>query len=230
MENTKKPINFKKYGGIAIAVILSGWMFVNLTLTLGTTETDGLEELHEIELRAEQAIAKYKLEIQVLNDKISKAEEALNMEREARDAAVTKRNEIINRQIEQPPQKVAVASQTTNSPYRRNNKNIAYADTAVNISKLAYAVAMAETHDCTLGYGEMYNNCFGIKRGSIVPCETGQNNMCIFGSKDEAYAAFREIWTKGYGGEFPSYRAAQVWTGNDSPDTWLENVKHYYYQ
>lgn len=55
-----------------------------------------------------------------------------------------------------------------------------------NMEKLAYAVAMAETKDCELGYGAMYNNCFGIKRGSIVPCETGNNNMCIFSSKEES--------------------------------------------
>ena len=99
----------------------------------------------------------------------------------------------------------------------------------VDLDKLAYAIAWAETHDCELGYGEMYFNCFGIKNGSIAPCDKiGNNNMCVYNSKEESYAAFTKIWSEGYGGSFPTYYAAQVWTGNDSPDTWLNNVKDKY--
>lgn len=102
------------------------------------------------------------------------------------------------------------------------------AEKTTDLDKLAYAIAMAETRDCELGYGAMYSNCFGLKNGSIVPCKTGKNNMCIFSSKDEAYNAFRKVWTQGYGGGFPTYAMAATWTGNDHPDSWLKNVSFHY--
>lgn len=90
---------------------------------------------------------------------------------------------------------------------------------------------MAETHDCELGYGKMYNNCFGLKNGSIAPCKKiGKNRMCIFEDKAQAYEAFKKVWVKGYGGGFPTKRMAAVWTGNDNPTTWLSNVSHYFYK
>ena len=100
----------------------------------------------------------------------------------------------------------------------------------VDIDKLAYAVAMQETHDCTKGYGAQYNNCFGLKNGSIVPCETGNSRMCIFGSKEEAYGAFKKVWLEGYGNRFPTKADAVAWSGNDRSDIWLNNVKKFYYQ
>lgn len=102
-------------------------------------------------------------------------------------------------------------------------------ETGVDIDKLAYAVAMAETGDCTKGYGAQYNNCFGLKNGSIVPCETGTNRMCIFSSKEEAYNAFKKVWLEGYGDRFPTMEDAEVWTGGDRKDTWLNAVKKFYY-
>ena len=53
--------------------------------------------------------------------------------------------------------------------------------------------------------------------------------MCIYQAPEDSYDAFKLIWTKGYGGEFPSYKAAQVWTGNHDPSTWLKNVKYTYH-
>ena len=98
-----------------------------------------------------------------------------------------------------------------------------------HLDKLAYAIAMAETQNCTVGYGASHNNCFGIKRGGIVPCTTrGFRKMCVFASKEESYAAFKKIWTKGYGGGFPTVAMAAVWTGNDNPHTWLSNVRKFY--
>jgi len=88
---------------------------------------------------------------------------------------------------------------------------------------------MAETKNCELGYGEMYNNCFGVKNGSIAPCEKiGNNRMCIYTHPDQSYEAFKKIWTIGYGGHYPSRKAAAVWTGNDRPDNWMKNVNYYY--
>lgn len=89
---------------------------------------------------------------------------------------------------------------------------------------LAKAVAHAETNGCTKGYGAMYSNCHGIKRGNTVPCEKiGQNRMCIFSSKEESNEAFKKIWTKWYGG-LPNMEKARRWSGNDHPASWLNNV------
>ena len=109
------------------------------------------------------------------------------------------------------------------------NQNTYGTSSNVDIDKLAYAVAMAETGDCTKGYGLQYNNCFGLKNGSIVPCETGANRMCIFESKEEAYEAFKKVWLEGYGERFPTTADADAWTGKDRRDTWLNAVKQFYY-
>lgn len=95
------------------------------------------------------------------------------------------------------------------------------------MDKLAYAVAMAETANCTKGYGLEYNNCFGIKNGNTAPCERiGQNRMCIYEKPEDSYVAFNKIWTKWYGGT-PTWNDAAKWTGNDNPTHWLNNV-HFY--
>lgn len=43
-------------------------------------------------------------------------------------------------------------------------------DTSFDLDRLARAVAIAETGNCTKGYGKTYNNCFGIKSGRTAPC------------------------------------------------------------
>ncbi len=97
------------------------------------------------------------------------------------------------------------------------------------IDKVAYGVAMAETKNCTLGYGKEYNNCFGIKNGNTAPCKNiGRNNMCIYDTPEESYAAFNKIWKKWYGGGLPTWNDAVKWTGNDRPQNWIDNVNHYY--
>lgn len=97
-----------------------------------------------------------------------------------------------------------------------------------DLDKLAYAVAMAETGDCRLGYGKTHSNCFGIKKGRTVPCKTqGFRKMCVFASKEESYAAFKKIWSTHYK-TFPTRRLAAIWTGNDNPTSWLRNVTKFY--
>jgi hypothetical protein len=96
--------------------------------------------------------------------------------------------------------------------------------TTVDMDALARAVAWHETKDCTLGYGKEYNNCQGIKRGSIVPCDIGRNRMCIFSSKEESHEAFKKVWTIGYGGRMPTIADARVYSGNDRADIWIANV------
>ena len=85
----------------------------------------------------------------------------------------------------------------------------------IDLDRLAYCVAIAETGDCTRGIGPRTNNCHGVmKAGKPV----------YFASKQESYDRFKEIWQKGYGG-YPTLEQAQVYTGNDHPETWLSNVR-----
>lgn len=115
-----------------------------------------------------------------------------------------------------------------NRPKQRSGEVAAVDVKRLEIDKLAYAIAMAETKNCTLGYGEMYNNCFGIKSGNTAPCKNvGQNRMCIYDHPEESYTAFRKIWQTWYKG-FPTTEMASRWTGSDRPDSWLRNVRYYY--
>lgn len=103
-------------------------------------------------------------------------------------------------------------------------------NSGVDIDKLAKAVRIHETADCTKGYGAMYNNCYGIKNGSIAPCEEeGQNRMCIYKTPEASTEAFKKIWLQGYGDRFPTREDAMAWAGNDRVDAWYNNVQKLYY-
>lgn len=98
-----------------------------------------------------------------------------------------------------------------------------------DLDKLAIAVATAETGNCKQGYGKRYNNCFGIKNGSIAPCKRmGINRMCIYNNTKESFEAFKKIWAKGYKGEFPTLAHANAWTGKDRANTWLATATNVY--
>ena len=97
-----------------------------------------------------------------------------------------------------------------------------------NINKLAYAVAMQETKDCTLGYGKTHNNCFWIKHWNTVPCPgVPKMAMCKFETKEESYKAFKIIWSKWYW-ELPDYEMAKRWSWDDRAGIWKYNVLHFY--
>lgn len=97
-----------------------------------------------------------------------------------------------------------------------------------DLNRLAKAVAWAETHDCTKGYGASYNNCFGIKNGNTAPCaKIGRSNMCIYETPEQSYEAFKKIWSRWYRA-YPNRNLASKWTGNDRPDSWLAAVKSKY--
>ncbi len=91
---------------------------------------------------------------------------------------------------------------------------------SVDLDKLSMAVAMTETHNCADTRGSaLFNNCFGIKKnGQFMHFQTPQ----------QSHDYFKQLWVNGYGGTFPSYRAAQIYSGNDHPTTWLKNVTYYY--
>lgn len=103
-----------------------------------------------------------------------------------------------------------------------------------DLDKIAYAVSMVETHNCKLGYGAEYNNCFGITQGNTAPCKkVGRNSMCIYDAPEESYIAFKKIWNRWYGGGLPNQEQAKCWVNgcgsNKIPYQWIENVYHYYY-
>lgn len=97
-----------------------------------------------------------------------------------------------------------------------------------DLDKLARAVAMAETGNCTKWYGKTYNNCFGIKSGRTAPCpKVGRNRMCIYEKPEDSYIAFKKIWSKWYAWK-PNLKMAQRWTWHDNAVRWLYNVNHHY--
>lgn len=97
-----------------------------------------------------------------------------------------------------------------------------------DIDRLARAVAMAETGNCTKWYGKTYNNCFGIKSGRTAPCpKIGKSKMCIYEKPEDSYKAFKTIWAKWYAWK-PNIKMAQRWTWHDNAVRWLWHVNHFY--
>lgn len=103
-------------------------------------------------------------------------------------------------------------------------------DTSYDLDKLAKAVAIAETGNCTKWYGKEYNNCFGIKNGNTAPCpKIGRSKMCIYEKPEDSYEAFKIIWGKWYKWP-PNLRTARRWTWNDNATRWLSHVNLHYYK
>lgn len=96
---------------------------------------------------------------------------------------------------------------------------------SLDYDKLAFAVSMAETGGCKDGTAKKRNNCFGIMQWN----KQGVRSPKYYQTKEEGFADFKRIWKKSYK-RFPDTALAAKWTGNDNPETWLHNVKHYYYQ
>lgn len=101
-------------------------------------------------------------------------------------------------------------------------------DTSFDLDRLARAVAIAETGNCTKGYGKTYNNCFGIKSGRTAPCpKVWKSKMCIYEKPEDSYKAFKIIWAKWYK-THPNLVSAQRWTGHDNAVRWLSHVNLHY--
>jgi len=92
----------------------------------------------------------------------------------------------------------------------------------LDLDKLAYCVAVAETADCTTGIGVTKNNCFGI-----MTWPNGKRTGKWYENKQASYEDFKRIWMKSYK-TFPTYSMAVKWTGNDKPQTWLNTVTQCY--
>ena len=101
-------------------------------------------------------------------------------------------------------------------------------DINYDINKLAYAIAMAETHNCEKWYWLSYNNCFGIKNWNTAPCpKIWKSNMCIYDTPEQSYEAFKKIWGTWYK-SYPNWTLANRWTWWDRVQTWLNSVSYYY--
>tara|TARA_Y100000310_G_scaffold58490_1_gene53796 strand:- start:7064 stop:7390 length:327 start_codon:yes stop_codon:yes gene_type:complete len=100
----------------------------------------------------------------------------------------------------------------------------------MDLDKLAKAVAMHETSDCTKGFGREYNNCHGIKNGNTAPCpKIGRSRMCIYSDPQESYLAFRKIWSRWYK-TLPTIEHARRYSGNDRAQIWRSNVLSFYHK
>jgi len=95
----------------------------------------------------------------------------------------------------------------------------------LNLDKLAYSVAMAESANCTRGAGARRNNCFNIMSWD----KNGNRYIRYYDTPNDSYIAFKELWTRAYGG-YPTYAQAVKYTGNDNAKHWLRIINHYYYE
>lgn len=73
----------------------------------------------------------------------------------------------------------------------------------VDLDKLAKAVAVHETGDCTAKVGSaLYNNCHGFRRSG---------RFLRFKNKQESYEYFEDLWTRNYGGGMPTAALATAY-------------------
>lgn len=208
---------------VSILIFLLGAAIVSTFLSIADIEASNADIIKQLNLR--QAA----IEIEI--SKIKPICETLDVLRQERQSIEEQINQAINSPNVKEPRKEAPYESISDLPSKKDGKIETSITSSVDLDKLSRAIAWAETHDCQLGYGKMYANCFGLKNGSIAPCEKiGQNNMCIYDTPEESYQAWKRVWRYGYGNRFPTYRDAQVYTGNDRPDSWLSNVEAKYYE
>lgn len=122
-----------------------------------------------------------------------------------------------------PPAKATTAAKTIQPPVKKavvpKTTPVKPKTIGVDLDKLSKAVAMQETHNCADTKGSaLVNNCHGFKKNG---------KFMSFGSPAESHAYFKQLWARSYGG-FPTYRMAQIYSGNDRPNQWLKNVTYYY--
>lgn len=88
---------------------------------------------------------------------------------------------------------------------------------ALDYDRLAYAVAMTETANCTKGVGKSLSNCFGIRSGK---------GYKRYNSPEESYADFKRIWKKYYK-RYPDMKLARKYCPPNAAK-WLKTVNYYY--
>lgn len=97
----------------------------------------------------------------------------------------------------------------------------------VDMDKLAWAVAMQETKNCTdpnAVTGRKRNNCHGI-----MYWPDGVRTQRTFPNIQASHDAFKDIWLRVYGNRLPTMADARKYSGNDKAESWYRNVHHFYH-
>lgn len=92
----------------------------------------------------------------------------------------------------------------------------------VDLQRLAYAVAVAETSNCSKGTGVSKNNCHGI-----MECNRSSCSAKTFANTTQSFIAFQKLWLRAYGDRFPTLADAKRYSGGEG-DTWLHRVRSAY--
>lgn len=100
-----------------------------------------------------------------------------------------------------------------------SSDGVVHAAEPFDIDKLAHAVAVAETSNCTKGVGKSKNNCHGINA-----CK----GYCIYSSTTDSFTAFKSIWLRKYGARFPTWNDALKYTNGNDTKHWMYNVTRIY--
>ncbi len=94
---------------------------------------------------------------------------------------------------------------------------------SVDLEKLATAVALHETHDCTDTTGAaLVHNAVGI-----MTWKDGHRHFKAYTTCAESKEDFKRLWAKSYH-TFPTLALAERYTGTDRAETWLKNVTYFY--
>ena len=191
---------------VSLYLFIFGIIMLALGSTVVSTTTEdekSLATLHNEEIRLELDLQQAKTERADLQRQLDIKEKAIILLRTRRAEIHEERNAIIN------------ASTYKESPS---------GEASFDLDKLAYAVAMAETQNCTTGCGISKNNCFGI-----MTWDRGFRECKAFDTPEDSYADFKRIWSSYYSGGYPTWNDHLKWVGYDSPN-WRANVHHYFYE
>lgn len=89
------------------------------------------------------------------------------------------------------------------------------------------AVAMHETKNCTdpkAVTSRARNNCHGI-----MHWPNGVRTQRRFPNIQASHEAFKDLWTRKYGGRLPTMKDAEKYSGNDKAKAWHDNVHAFYH-
>lgn len=109
-----------------------------------------------------------------------------------------------------------------NSKVTENSDSIQ--ETRIDYEKLFHAVSVAESSGCTSSVARRTNNCV-----SIMGWKNGKRFIRKFATIEDNKLAFISLWKRVYK-RLPDLALARIYTGGDSPSTWLKTVHQHYYE
>lgn len=201
------------------AVLFSALFTAMIAAVAGQNpQEQALRGIHQEELQIELKIGETKATEATQKAELERTQAELEELRAERTRIFEEKNSIINSQV-QPPE-----------PEKQEQANVTESTQAVlsyDLDRLAYAVSVAETGNCTTGSAISRNNCFGIMHWAEDGTPLGPK---YYASHEESFADFKRIWSSFYGA-YPTHEngLAKKWTGNQGEATiWLENVNAAY--